>query len=131
MVNNEKVDLSPRELDAALAERLFGWTTPAARGRCNVCGWPLTAKSMDGCTTDGCSMRPLPETRADEPAHYSTTGDGMLLVLEAMRARVDEVKWMFRGFLAFRIRHNGHERLEELTPRDVALAAFAALKKEE
>ena len=51
------------------------------------------------------------------------------LVLEAMREQPDETKRLFRGFLAFRIRHSGREHLEEIAPRDVAEATLAAMEE--
>lgn len=34
--------------------------------RCRICGWPLVEKIEDGCTKESCSMRPVPDKRADE-----------------------------------------------------------------
>ncbi len=101
----EQTDLSPRELDAALAERLFG-------------------KKHDGwdCYLDD----------------YSTTGDGMLLVLDAMqeRPRVSniDIAWD-RGndgqwgvtFWDSQVTRSLGCAVSKTLPRAVALAALAAL----
>ena len=44
---------------------------PWPKDRCGVCGW-MFDEGKDGCTKDGCSMRPLPLKRADRPIDLST-----------------------------------------------------------
>lgn len=64
-----------RELDAWLAEHLFGWD--AAPCEMTVAYQPCGRKALH--RHDGLDI--------DFPPAYSTTGDGMLLVMEAMRER--------------------------------------------
>lgn len=78
--------LSDRDLNARVAAAL-GIVWPD--GRCRVCGWTLDPdEKMCRLTSEGdpdCSLRPLPETRRDEPAAYSTDGNAMLLLLRELR----------------------------------------------
>ncbi len=123
--------LSPRELDAALARQLFGWRKPSELGRCDVCGWPAVKNAKNGCTPDNCSMRPSPETRADEPTDYSTAGDGMLLVMLKLggcklwhiRSGEHAGRWgaSFPG-------HWKYLAYADAAPRAVALAALATME---
>ncbi len=130
-MTDQQTDLSPRELDAALARRLFPWN----ENHCRVCGWPLVADVNPGCHADGCSQRPPPKVRADEPATYSTTGDGMLLVLDAMPAMSNSVGTI-RVYLdndgkrKCTVAFMGPGRTADTIPRAVALAALAALPRE-
>ena len=116
-------------LDAWLAERLLGWTYSAEGGE--FPHWH-PAGTYD-CTVD--------------PPALSTTGDGMLLVLEAMRARwatFNRKHWrvqecfaenlgFFEGYFNtdpdMSLLHIA-ETLAELTPLRVATAARAALEAE-
>lgn len=59
-----------KEMDALITEKIMGLVWDETR--CRVCGWPLADDPKDGCILSDCSMRPLPKTRADEPAIYST-----------------------------------------------------------
>lgn len=71
-----------RELDARVERDVMKlmWD----ESRCRVCGWPVDAP-IGACTVDGCSQRPRPNVRADEPAHYSTDIAAAWPVLEEMR----------------------------------------------
>jgi hypothetical protein len=59
-----------REIDAKVCESLgrHEWD----ESRCRICGWPIVPGGEQGCWKSNCSMRPPPERRADECAHYST-----------------------------------------------------------
>lgn len=72
-----------RAADAVIAKAMNGeWD----RSRCGVCGWPLKERAEDGCVVrygdsgarlDDCSMRPLPERRADEPPRFHADRDAL------------------------------------------------------
>lgn len=79
-----------RELDALVAERVMG--TVWDDKRCRVCGWPIVPSSEPGCWASNCSMRPLPERRADEHRPYSTDIAAAWEVVEKMRT----LKWWAR-----------------------------------
>lgn len=73
-----------RKLDAAIARALgYKWD----ESRCRICGWPIVPEGEAGCWKSNCSVRPRPEKRADEPPHYSTDGNDMLLLDREMRER--------------------------------------------
>ena len=98
-------ELTSRELDVALAERLFGWRRyrPGWRARNNKY-W-------------------------EDVPHYSTTGDGMLLVLEAMGERGHGFNIYGRAGQAYgcyfdEVEVSGSGNADTL-PRAVALAALA------
>ena len=111
-----------RELDAYLAEHLFG---------------------LVGCTFDECREAAEERDHYHYPGHgwgswkradrYSSTGDGMLLVLEAMRER-----WSWTAELSedtdgkwrvmFDNNSDDHECVADTLPLAVALAAKAALE---
>lgn len=62
-----------RELNALVEAHVIGIAWDETR--CRVCGWPLANDpftASGGCLPGSCSMRPVPERRADEPAPYST-----------------------------------------------------------
>lgn len=112
---------SDRELDAWLAEHLFGWATHAG---------------MDGewrWYKDGESVR-------DEPDGYSSTGDGMLLVLEAMRGRGFQFELVNGdgGYLAMFgtqedfdwLDPDFYSRTSAIAPQAVAEAAQVAIQAE-
>ena len=147
-----------RRIDAALEEHLFGhpivdtaWpcgtspdccTEEAATERPTPYGWynelgPVYAASPEGWPPhkeigyDGVER----EVAEVHPAgHYSTTGDGMLAVIEAMREKSTAVQWLFLDDIRlFVMRKKGRNRMDCLytplymEPEDVALAACRAL----
>lgn len=60
-----------RSLDAEVHSKVMGATWP--ENRCRVCGWVIAGiDPRYGCTLESCSLRPVPEHRADEAPHYST-----------------------------------------------------------
>jgi hypothetical protein len=76
---------TPAQLNAWLHERI---APPWDESLCRVCGWPLfpAVRNMTGasCTARSCSQRPPPRVRADAPADYAGSWEGMRLVVEAM-----------------------------------------------
>jgi hypothetical protein len=110
----EHSTLTDRELDAALEKRLFGWQGRKVPGEG---GWTFP--------------------------HYSTTGDGMLKVLEAMRERSrsirlhwNDVSKLWVAWFSDRPWAPGaagdlyqDESSDASLPRAVALAALAALEQ--
>jgi len=126
-MTDQQTDLSPRELDAALAvafgaEKVIPYDTNE--------GYFFISFGQD---KDGGGIC--------EPLHnYSTTGDGMLLVLEAMRERgygfemTDDVSTGQTGW-EVQVWKDSSSVLgwllhAETLPRAVALAALAAMKVE-
>jgi hypothetical protein len=58
------------------------------------CGWPLKESVEDGCVTDHCSMRPLPEREDTNPPPYSTDIAAAWQVVQTLRpARIDFIYW--------------------------------------
>lgn len=76
-------DAELRELDAQVAEKVMGviWDDM----RCRVCGWSLSDRSENGCTKKSCSLRPVPDRRADLPAPYSSSISAAMSVVEKMQ----------------------------------------------
>jgi ABA sandwich protein len=130
-----------RELDAEVAERVMGWRWD--EDRCRVCGWPLSAEPIHGCTPDNCSMRPPPTRRADEVAPYSTDIAAAWLVVEALRRRGIwlyslEQRWlgedMTRAIFEWRDPERGLRHVQEMCappPLAICLAALAAVCERE
>ncbi len=85
--------MTNREIDAAIAEKVFGWIWDDSR--CRVCGWALVYagdKSFAGCTRESCSMRPPPPVRADSRwGHFSTDP----ISSKVLRGRMLELGWQF------------------------------------
>lgn len=79
----DKQELSGRELDAAIAERVMGHVWDESR--CRACGWPIGSFEDGGCTIESCSMRPYPVRRADTPSDYSSSIGAAMEVVEKMR----------------------------------------------
>ena len=76
--------ITDRELDTWLAEHLFGWAYyPCVLPNAREAFW----RSPDGEHHTDC----VPDSYGLIPLSYTATGDGMLLVLEAMRKR----EWLF------------------------------------
>lgn len=73
------------QLDRNMAERVFQFKW--SEERCRICGWPLADSAENGCVEGNCSLRPIPEKRADSPAPYSSEIEYAWLVLEKMRER--------------------------------------------
>lgn len=73
-----------RELDAAVHLALgYQWDEK----RCRICGWLLETEISIGCVAGGCSQRPAPARRADEPPAYSADICAAWHVVTKMRAR--------------------------------------------
>lgn len=121
-----------RALDAWLTEHLFGWDAEAC-----TCGMCIVNYY---CPQHG-DHSPLP------PYAYSTTGDGMLIVLEAMRERgwhgmldygfPGDGYWVEAGFTRLVEPAEGRGPFDnapaahhDSLPAAVALAAKAALEAE-
>ncbi|MDE2102550.1 MAG: hypothetical protein KGL39_35210 [Patescibacteria group bacterium] len=75
--------LTDRELDAWLAERLFGLPLHEWRKTGSISGF----QNFYECTVDPPHGMKCRASNFDLGTRYSSTGDGMLLVLEAMRER--------------------------------------------
>lgn len=70
-----------RELDAKVHSAIaVRWD----ESRCPVCAWPLAETMAKGCVKGNCSQRPSLFPRSEAP-HYSTTWEGMRLVVERMQ----------------------------------------------
>jgi hypothetical protein len=81
------------ERDVRLHLALYG---PWDETRCPVCGWPLKEQPNDGCVTGNCSMRPLPQRRADQPTRFHHSQDAKLALLKWLGK--DDTRWMhFEG----------------------------------
>lgn len=68
-MNREDILTMPagREMDMLVHKSVMGFVW--VEDRCPVCGWLY---EPEHCQPDNCSMRPIPNPRADEPPHYST-----------------------------------------------------------
>lgn len=95
MTKSEIAALSDRPLDLAVAEHVFGWRWRKSSKSGKRClflptGWP------DWFTTPANGNEPIvsdiESVLSGILPHYSTTGDGMLAVIERMRER----GWFFR-----------------------------------
>lgn len=72
--------MTDRELDAYLAEHLFGWTWPFDD--------PLIGNGLYPGRIAGYAPEPNDDGEEfDDVPAYSSTGEGMLMVIEAMRER--------------------------------------------
>ena len=132
------------ELDAWLAERLFGLTVrgPCPGGNVRWCAMPEVAKdrgiprsARPGSYDDGVRVFDM------TVPPYSATSDGMIKVLEAMRERgwPIEIRWRPYGGVLVMMGDGlaigdglapGAAEWAETLPRAVALAAKAALEAE-
>lgn len=134
--------MTPREIDALVAEKVLGWTgveyDPGDARTMGLChGTPpgTKAEHINDVSLHGTG------TGEYHIPRYSTTGDGLLLVVEAMRGK----GWgcqMTRGTPGFdcwanffRERTNeagdtGHGRMTKELPLAVSLAALKALGTE-
>lgn len=119
--------MTDRELDAWLAEHLFGWEWVPQRVDILAGGfW----RSPDG------EHHQTPNQHDFWDCAYSSTGDGMLMVLEAMRER----GWSFQlsdgltetslWVALFESDRADHQIYADSLPRAVAEAAKAALEEE-
>ena len=107
--------MTDRELDSLVAEK--------------VCGW---MRIYDGTRWSNPDSHPLANAPTECPA-YSTSGDGLLLVIEAMRKKEWSInlldhydEWEAQGFVwgdkAIRV-----SECDPSAPRAVCLAALRAL----
>ncbi len=129
------------ELDAWLAEHLLGWL------RLNSGGWRCTG--ADTCT-HATAPHTNPQVHSSVPPALSTTGDGMLMVMQALRERgwewtirfrEDGVHWPGRMYpldtslpfygAMFTKGPHGAGNEEDTLPLAVAQAARAAIRAEE
>jgi hypothetical protein len=125
--------MTDREIDALVAEKVLGQTWDESR--CRICGWPIYEFPGEGCTIDDCSLRPLPKTRKDEPAHFTTDAWACALVLDEIERR----GWIWAMCLTKRADATHKYLVEIWTPkryyivgedtryRAVALAALRAV----
>jgi len=129
-------ELTDRELDAKVAEIVMGlpvvWSTPpyVEPGSFLQEGWsPYLKGNVNGCEYD---WAPVP--------YYSSTGDGMLAVIERMRELDERTQRKYCNKLIELCMKHGRSlgQTEEwlhwwwalyITPQAVALAALAALEK--
>lgn len=76
-----------RDVDAQIHREVMGviWD----ESLCRICGWPIVPEGEQGCWARSCSMRPVPDRRADEPPCYSTDIAAAWRVVKRMR----EQKW--------------------------------------
>ena len=126
--------MTDRELDAKIAEYLFGWTEiDTAR---EFSGWDFTdtpgSWEYEGSTGVGREPGMHMTSRAPYPP-YSSTGDGMLAVLEALKKRGCTnagVFWIPRfegGKWCAVTEEGGDYTMADSAPRAVCLATLAAL----
>lgn len=80
-----------------------GWD----ESRCRICGWPLKQSIEEGCTSDSCSMRPVPEKRADSIPDYSSPADHRELELWLCK----EENHKFCRFFSARCFHQKYKHL--------------------
>lgn len=58
---------------------------PWDESRCRICGWPVKASLLDGCTVNSCSQRPAPARRADDNSRdWTGSEDASAVLLEEM-----------------------------------------------
>jgi len=76
-------DAELREIDARIHQEVMGviWD----ESRCRVCGWTIVPEGDQGCWASNCSMRPMPERRADEVPSYSSRIELAWLVIERLK----------------------------------------------
>ena len=85
--------LSDGGLDAYLAERLFGWTLLRMRPRGPSYLWQRSERVERVRRLALCGRKPGHSRGIAPVPRYSSTGDGMLLVLDAMWHRVPNGWW--------------------------------------
>ncbi len=124
--------MDDRELDAWLAEHLFGWSLVGVKGH-----WTQGVETRDWSGRPPGQSRGVPHVPA-----LSSTGEGMLKVMEAIRQRGWEwdiadihINPEFGGFLwrAFCMRDDVTpypQATHALLPRAVAEAAKEAIKRQ-
>ena len=131
----EEAVITDRELDAKVAEEVMGWTEiDAARA---FSGWEFTDNEdwrYDGSTGVGV---PPGKKYAYPIDRYSSTGDGMLAVVEALRGRGWQVSTLIGpdGMNLVRVMRTEEEQFYEsqplvegdTLPRAVCLAALKAV----
>ena len=140
--------MTDRELDAYLAEHLFGWADVDAHYESRR--WEFTDPPYEP-VTEGRGREPVeadPDIKWKQPAHrlhfttfpcYSSTGEGMLKVIEAMRERgYDCLTWRWQHQDCSALFAHPHDldrhflrgTRADTRPRAVAEAARAALEAE-
>lgn len=122
-------ELTDRELDAWLAEHLFEWVSSGNR-RGN---WILQPPNAGQGTPSLMKERGRGWSATNHKfSWWSSTGDGMILVLEAMRERglVVKIHAIHAGWAAYFRRDSDPwaVRSADTLPRAVALAAKKALE---
>ena len=130
------------EMDAWLAEHLFGWVLRRSRADNRKVGEVFWCSPEDADARGATGRRwflepdePITTTLLDNIPAYSSTGDGMLLVLEAMRPQFEVEMRMDGALCGVEIARLGESpEGESLSyaegpslPRAVAEAAHAAL----
>ncbi len=110
-MTDQQTDLSPRELNAAIAERM-GWIEHEQR-----IGGRETWKTPDG--------RYFPRIIG-----FFATGDGMLLVLEEIRKRSSAVRAAFDDWMHNKRCDDRLDYVDVITPENVVSAALDAMEKE-
>lgn len=126
--------MTPREIDALLAERLFGWTRVEQHEGTSY-AMPFCVGSPPNSPEPCDSLQGTGEGRYHVP-RYSTTWNGMGAVIEAMRAKGSSLT-RFDDFCQALMEMNDGEPddggttlfnvMGSLSPMAVALAALRAL----
>lgn len=134
MSTSKMSELTDRELDAAVAEKVMGiaWDEK----RCRVCGWPIVPEDNPGpgCWVTNCSLRPPPDRRADEPAYYSTDRNAAGLVLERI-GKLGLAEKLVNAISPSLPKTNSYPMQiwvhMTATPRQLMMAALACVEKEQ
>lgn len=113
--------MSQRELDAWLAEHLFGWASVAARPPTPIDNWTRLSGLAPGDISGAYAV--ARGYGGDDVPFYSSTGLGMLAVIEAMRGRTEAEREAFNSYFTYR-----QIEVIGIAPLAVALAAKAALE---
>lgn len=130
VANAPQTPLTPREVDAVLAERLFGWTAIHVRF---TAGYPVNGERATALM----GRRPGPLPRLGLIPAFSSSYEGMGVVLEAMENLgwtfyIDNEGWRSCQFLrevdGFAFWSEGDDGDDIPLPRAVATAALAALE---
>lgn len=104
-LDEQRAELPSRAATNLALQGLMGVSWDEAR--CRVCGRPLVPEGEVGCWASNCSMRPLPDRRADTSADYCGAAQGELL------------EWLLAHDVQFKI--VGIRALPEFTAIEVAL----------
>lgn len=109
--------------------RMMGLTWPT--DRCPVCGWDYADNMAQGCVPENCSLRPRPDSRADEPPAYEESVEASRDVLNYIRQQPWPVpdKFLQELYDASDSGMSGPWKCLLATPRAICEAALAVGEK--